>query len=60
MIKELLLELWEDIRRFYYLPWRCRNACELVGLCRDPKRKYRCGRRGCLLLWQKEQDEKEG
>lgn len=59
MIKKFFTELWFYIKLIWYVPPRCRG-CEIMGYCRgDPKTNFSCGRRGCLLLWQKERDERE-
>ena len=55
-IKEQLKDLWEDIRIWWYVPKYCR-CCEVAAQCRTGK-NYSCGRRGCILLWQKERDER--
>ena len=58
-IKELIIYAWHRLKMWWYVPPRCRG-CEIMGYCRgDPKNNYRCGRRGCLLLWEKERDERE-
>ena len=56
-IKDDLEELWRYIQILWYVPKAC-MYCEVMGLCRTRKH-YRCGRRGCLLLYWKEQDERE-
>lgn len=52
-IKTLFSILKVKIELLIYVPYRCRY-CELLGLCRDRKNYWRCGKRGCLILWAKE------
>ena len=55
-MKDLLEWAWREIRIAFLVPERCRS-CEIMGICRDEDRSFRCGKRGCLLLWQKERDK---
>lgn len=56
-IKDFFADMWREIQILWYVPPRCRG-CEIMGLCRTRKH-YRCGPRGCVLLYWKEQDKRE-
>lgn len=56
-LKDDLAELWRSIKIWWYVPKYCR-ACEVMGMCRTRK-NFQCSRHGCLLLYWKEQDERE-
>lgn len=55
-IKTLFSIIKIKIELLIYVPYRCRY-CELLGLCRDRKNHWRCGKRGCLILWQDERNK---
>lgn len=55
-IKTLFSIIKQNIKLHFCVPYRCRN-CELLGLCRDEDNGYRCGKRGCLILWQSERNK---
>jgi hypothetical protein len=47
-----MLNLWKIVKRkkrqIPSIPYRC-ERCELLGICRDKERNWKC-KRGCLLI----------
>ncbi len=58
IMRKLLTSLLENIKLYLYVPNRCLR-CELLGLCRDSRHKYKCGKKGCLLLYSQERQNRK-